>query len=188
MEPLLVAGAELCPAGGRDRTDRVSLLAGSISKASGQFELATHLPDRRDDLLAHQLEAAHGVFVAHRPVAVPEEDLPRTQRFQHVADLGDDGLGRAGDDRVVFQLALVDLDPSRLDLFGRLLFGVSSSVGISGPLARPRDRRTWNSSPVGRIWVREVRPGRFWMKGFGRARLPSRKMLFGPSMNLRPVW
>src|SRR5882762_4533368 len=62
-----------------------------------QLQLTGHLAHCRDDLLAHQPNAAHGIVVGHRTVAVPEEDVARAQRLEHMTDLRNYRRRRSGD-------------------------------------------------------------------------------------------
>ena len=58
--------------------------------------------------------------MGHRAVAVPEEDLAGAEVLEHVPDLGDHRLRRAGDDRHALLLVLVAAED--VGGFGLLLF------------------------------------------------------------------
>src|SRR5215510_2954189 len=76
-------------------------------EGTGQLQFFRHLPDGRNDLLAHEAQAAHGVIMGHRTITVPEENTTRSDVLQDVSDLWQDRLGSARDNGVVLELPLV---------------------------------------------------------------------------------
>ena len=53
-----------------------------------QLQLLAYLADCGYDILAHEAQGAHLVFVGHRAIAVPEYDAAGAKRFQHMSNLG----------------------------------------------------------------------------------------------------
>src|SRR5215470_17257928 len=76
-------------------------------KRTRQLQLLRHLPDGRNDFLAHEAQATHGVIMGHCTIAIPEENATGPDVLQDVSDLRQYCLGSARDDGVVLNLPLV---------------------------------------------------------------------------------
>src|SRR5258707_7880044 len=80
-----------------------------------EVETFGDLADRREDLLAYELDAGERVFLAHLPVIAPQRQDARPRLFEDALQLGDDRLGRAGDDAEVRHLLLEAGVAARID-------------------------------------------------------------------------
>src|ERR1700722_1143007 len=69
-----------------------------------EVELLGDLADRREDLGAHQPDAGERVLLADAAVIAPQRQDAGPRLLEDAAQLGDDGLGRAGDDAQVGHL------------------------------------------------------------------------------------
>src|SRR6188508_2593012 len=71
-----------------------------------EVELLGDLADRREDLGAHQPDAGERILLAHPAVVAPQRQDAGPRLLEDAAQLGDHGLGRAGDDAQVGHLLL----------------------------------------------------------------------------------
>src|SRR4030088_597730 len=80
-----------------------------------EVEALGDLADRREDLLAYELDAGERVFLAHFPVVAPQRQDARPRLFEDALQLGHHRLGRAGDDAEVRHLLLEAGVAARID-------------------------------------------------------------------------
>src|SRR5712691_10413191 len=69
-------------------------------------EILADFPHRGQHFLAEQPDARLRVLVADEPVAPPEAEDGRARLLEQAPELGDHGLGRAGDDLLITDLVL----------------------------------------------------------------------------------
>src|SRR5688500_9361067 len=80
-----------------------------------EVEALGDLADCREDLLAHKPYAGERVFLADAAVVAPQRQDARPGLLEDALQLGDDRLGRAGDDAQVGHLLLEAGVATRVD-------------------------------------------------------------------------
>src|SRR5258708_24662164 len=110
-----------------------------------ELELLADLANRGQHVFAEVADAAHRVLVTHVAVAVPEEDVARPQRLEHVTHFWQHTVGRPDDCRMPVEHAVPDLVAAALVLLRGDLFvlpGVLVTTPLVGLASRDAARRS----------------------------------------------